>query len=130
LLKKIGGKKNTPKGADTMKVKIIHKKGHKIIDLNRKKGCRERCLNCSGWSAVEVKRCQQTDCPLYNYRMTGNNQNAKERDNALKKYCLECCFGNSHEVKKCSSKDCPLYAFRNAKLDRSIETNPRAVEVI
>ena len=111
-----------------MKVKIIHKNGYKTVDLNRKKAIRERCLNCSGWNAVEL--CQQTDCHLYKYRMKGNNQNAKERDKALKKYCLECCCGNSHEVKKCPSKDCPLYAFRNAKLDRSIEIKSRAVEVI
>jgi hypothetical protein len=113
-----------------MKVKIIHKNGHKIIDLNRKRGCRERCLNCCGWNDAEVERCERTECFLYKYRMNGKNQNAKERNKALKKYCLECCCGNSHEVKKCSSKDCPLYAFRNAKLDRSIEIKSRAVEVI
>ena len=104
-----------------MKVKIIHKYGYKIVDLNRRTAIREKCLNCSGWNAAEVKRCQQTDCHLYKFRMNGKNQNAKERDEAIKKNCLECCCGSSHEVKKCPSKDCPHYAFRNARLDRSIE---------
>jgi hypothetical protein len=104
-----------------MKVKIIHKNGYKIVDFNRKKAIRERCLNCSGWSTVEVELCQQTDCHLYKYRMNGSNQNAKERDMDLRKYCLVCCNGSLGEVKKCPSMDCPLYAFRKAKVDHSIE---------
>jgi len=104
-----------------MKVKIIHKNGYKTVALNRKKGIREKCLNCSGWSVVEVELCQQTDCLLHKYRMNGNNQNSKERDRALRKYCLACCNGSLNEVNKCQAKDCPLYAFRQTKVDHSIE---------
>ena len=104
-----------------MKVKIIHKNGHKIIDLNRKKGCRERCLNCCGWNDAEVERCERTECFLYKYRMNGSNQNAKERDRDLRKYCLECCNGSLGEVKNCPSLDCPLYAFRKKGLDSSVK---------
>ena len=104
-----------------MKVRIIHKNGCKTVDLNRKKAIRERCLNCSGWKAVEVELCKQTDCQLYKYRMNGNNQNAKKRDRDLRKYCLACCNGSLNEVNKCPALDCPLYAFRKTKVDRSIE---------
>ena len=104
-----------------MKVRIIHKNGYKTVDLNHKKGIRERCLNCSGWNAVEVELCQITDCQLYKYRMNGSKQNAKERDGALRKYCLECCNGSLGEVKNCPVLDCSLYVFRKTILDCSIE---------
>ena len=104
-----------------MKVKIIQKNGHKIVDLNRKKAIRERCLNCSCWKAVEVERCQIIDCLLYKYRMNGSNQNSKERNRDLRKYCLECCNESYSEVNNCTSLDCPLYAFRQSKVDHSIE---------
>jgi hypothetical protein len=104
-----------------MKVNILRKYGNQTVDLNRKKAIRERCKNCSGWNAVEVELCQQTDCQLYKYRMKGSNQNTKERDRDLRRYCLACCNGSLGEVKKCPSLDCPLYAFRQTKVDRSIE---------
>ena len=113
-----------------MKVKIIHKNGHKTTNLNRKRAIREKCLNCSCWNAVEVELCKQTDCRLYKYRMNGSNQNAKERNRDLRKYCLACCNGNYIEVKKCHVLDCPLYAFRKTVLDRSIEVKSESVEVI
>jgi hypothetical protein len=104
-----------------MKVSILRKYGNQAVDLNRKQAIRERCLNCSGWNAVEVEICQQTVCQLYKYSMNGSNQNAKERNRDLRKYCLECCHGSLGEVKKCPALDCPLYAFRQTKIDRSIK---------
>ncbi len=32
------------------------------------KAVRERCLDCSAYSAYEVKKCVCRKCPLYNYR--------------------------------------------------------------
>jgi hypothetical protein len=104
-----------------MKVRIIYKNGYKTVAVNRKRGIRERCLNCSNWNAVEVELCQQTDCLLYKYRMKGSNQNAKERERDLRKYCLACCNGSLSEVNKCPVLDCPLYVFRQTKVDHSIE---------
>ena len=121
-----GREKKPSKRASTMKVRIIHQNCHKTVDLNRKIAIRQRCLNCSGWSTVEVELCQQTDCRLYKYRMNENNQNAKERNRDLRKYCLDCCNGSLGEVKKCPALDCPLYAFRKTGVDHSIKIKPES----
>ena len=54
-----------------MRVSILSKNGLKIVNLNRRKAIRERCLNCSCWRPQELTNCTLTDCPLYPYR-TGN----------------------------------------------------------
>ena len=104
-----------------MKVKILSKNGHKIIDINRRLAIRERCLNCSGWSYVEVKNCQFVNCQLYPYRSGMGKQDAKARSKAIKKFCLYCMSGQRFEVSRCTCRDCPLFPYRQSRVDRSVE---------
>ena len=104
-----------------MKVKIQSKDGYKIIDLNRRKAIRERCLNCSAWIQKEVSNCSFKDCQLYPYRSGRGKQNAKERIKAIRSYCLWCMAGNKAEVSKCTSPDCSLFPYRKSAIDRSAE---------
>jgi len=99
-----------------MKVSILRKKGHEIVNLNRRKAIREKCLQCSAWSHKEV-----TDCPLYLFRSGSGRQNSKERAMAIRSYCLSCMNGQRYEVKKCVSPDCALFPYRNVHVDRSAE---------
>jgi hypothetical protein len=103
-----------------MKVIIQTKDGsYKIIDLNRRKAIRERCLNCSGWILSEVRNCEFPECSLHPFRSGNGKQDAKARVKAIRAYCLWCCLGNHTEVIRCEVKHCPLFAFRKAKIDRS-----------
>jgi len=104
-----------------MKLAIQHKHGSKIVNLNRRKAIRERCLNCSAWSTSEVLDCEFTECPLYQFRSGQGKQNAKLRSKAIRDYCLWCMVGSRSEVSKCPSLDCSLFAYRNFTLDRSAE---------
>ena len=104
-----------------MKVTILGKNGPKVIDLNRRKAIRERCLNCDGWYHKEVTNCTFKDCPLYPYRSGKGKQNAKDRTKAIRKYCLWCMNGQHGEVAKCPSTDCSLFPYRKTKTDRSTE---------
>jgi hypothetical protein len=40
-----------------MKVRIQSKNGSKIINLNRRKAIRKKCINCSGRIPKEVSNC-------------------------------------------------------------------------
>ena len=40
------------------------------------KAIREKCLDCSGQNASDVRYCAIKDCPLYQFRM-GKNPNRK-----------------------------------------------------
>ena len=104
-----------------MKVKIMAKNGERLIDLNRRKAIRERCLNCSCWVPSEVKHCTFADCPLYPFRNGQGKQNAKQRREAIRKYCLWCQAGQRSEVVKCVSKTCPLFPYRLKRIDHSVE---------
>ena len=104
-----------------MKVKILSKNGPKVVDLNRRKAIRERCLNCAGWLHKEVTDCTFTDCPLYPFRSGQGKQNAKARSKAIKKYCLWCMNGQYGEVSRCPSIDCSLFPYRKMRTDRSTE---------
>jgi Zn-finger protein len=83
-----------------MKVLIMAKNGKRVVDLNRRKAIRERCLNCSAWFYPGVTNCTFTDCPLYPFRSGRGKQNAKARAKAIRKYCLCCMGGQSAEVSK------------------------------
>lgn len=48
---------------------IRTKKGEKLVSLNRTKAIRAFCLECVGWSALEVRKCTSPKCALYNFRM-------------------------------------------------------------
>ena len=104
-----------------MKVKILSKNDPKVVDLNRRKAIRERCLNCAGWFYKEVTNCTFTDCSLYPFRSGQGKQNAKARSKAIRNYCLWCMNGQHGEVYKCPSTDCSLFAYRKTKTDRSTE---------
>ena len=104
-----------------MKVRIQGKNGHKTVELNRRKAIRERCLNCVGWSARDVKECEMTDCHLFEFRSGQGKQDSKLRARAVRKFCLWCTCGRANEVSKCTSPGCPLFAFRKSTIDRSIK---------
>ena len=104
-----------------MKVEILSKNGREVVKLNRRRAIRERCLNCSGWSFVDVKNCEFKNCSLYPYRSGMGNQDSMDRSKAIRAYCLWCCGGQTSEVAKCSAIDCSLYAYRRGTADRSVE---------
>lgn len=104
-----------------MKVSILGKNGPKLVDLNRRKAARERCLICAGWFHKEVASCIFSDCVLYPFRSGQGKQNAKARAKAIRKYCIWCMNGQHGEVSKCSSIDCSLFSYRKSKTDRATE---------
>ena len=102
-------------------MEILQKNGSKVVDLNRRRTIRERCLNCSGWMPSEVSGCTFTDCELYPFRTGRGEQESKARANAIRAYCLWCMAGQRSEVSRCPSRLCPLFAFRKSAVDRSVE---------
>ena len=105
-----------------MKVRILRKNGQSIVDLNRRKAIRERCLNCAGWYSKDIANCLFNGCSLYLFRSRQEKQNARARVKAIRKYCLWCCSGKTSEVAKCPSIDCPLWCFRKGRLDKADKT--------
>ncbi len=104
-----------------IKVKIACKYNHKVININRRKAIRERCLNCSGWSRSEVQGCLIRSCTLFHYRKGTGKQDAKARNKAIRDYCLWCSLDQRFEMLECTARDCPLFPFRKSSLDRSID---------
>ena len=104
-----------------MKAKIQSKSGHKIINQNRRKAIREKCLNCSAWSYHEVEFCPFKDCQLYPYRTGKGRQDSKARSKAIRQYCLWCCESSQTEVRNCPSQHCPLYVYRKGRPEQSLE---------
>jgi hypothetical protein len=87
--------------------------------LNRREAIRARCLDCSGFSAKEVRECPLSDCPLYPYRFSAGKQDPKKRDKAIRTYCRECMNGQRVEVYGCPSGDCPLFPYRHTGAKKS-----------
>ncbi len=105
-----------------MKVAIQNKDGNlKVVDLNRRKAVRERCINCSGWHYSRIRNCKFNICPLHPYRSGNGKQDAKAREKSIRKYCLWCSGGKHSEVTKCPVPDCPLYVFRKKRLDEPLK---------
>ncbi len=74
------------------------------------KKIRQKCLECQGRSAAEVRRCNIDNCSLHPYRFgTGNGSILK----AIRDFCLDC--SEKAEVKNCEIKNCPLYRYRNGR---------------
>jgi hypothetical protein len=48
---------------------IITKTGHKVVKLTRRNAIRQKCMECSGWFAPEVRKCVCQDCALWPFRM-------------------------------------------------------------
>ena len=104
-----------------MKVSIQSKLGHRVVELNRRKAIHERCVNCAGWSSVEVGRCTEKECQLYPFRTGEGRQKPSQRAVAIREYCVWCCAGVAYEVRRCVSRDCPLFPYRQSSVDRSVE---------
>lgn len=104
-----------------MKIEIQSKTGTKVVNTNRRKSIRERCMNCSGWSYKEISECEFSDCPLFDFRLGAGKQNSKQRSISIRKYCLWCMAGRPAEVGKCTTNDCPLFPYRQTKVDRSAQ---------
>ena len=104
-----------------MKVRIQGKDRHKIVELNRRKAIREKCLNCVGWSTKDIKKCDMTDCHLYKFRTGQGKQDSKLRAKTIRKFCLWCMCGRPNEVAKCTAPDCPLFAYKKTTIDKSIK---------
>lgn len=99
-------------------MKILHKNGLEIVDINRRKAIRYRCLNCSGYSTAEVRDCNFHDCHLYEFRSGKDKQDPQKRSKAIRMYCLEwCMLGQSFEVKLCPCIDCSLHPYRHTEID-------------
>jgi len=76
------------------------------------KANRKKCIDCSGGSLKEVRKCQHNDCSLFQNRMgKGGGRYLKH----IRKYCLWCCNGSTKEVRLCPCEDCPLHPFRFGK---------------
>lgn len=92
-----------------MKTKIMSKDGgSKIVDLNRRKAIREKCLNCVGWEVHRANACDDNGCHLHPFRTAAGKQNAQDRSRALREYCHWC---TNRKVSLCVSPLCPLHAF-------------------
>lgn len=105
-----------------MKVEINSKNGTKVVDLNRRKAIREKCLNCAGWSRLEVMNCTFKRCPFYNWRTGVGKQDPTKRKTAIQEFCLWCCLDSNFEIIKCTCyKSCALWSFRKSRVDRGLE---------
>ena len=111
-----------------MKTVIQSKTGTKVVNLNRRKDIKERCLNCSAWSPKKVEQCHFTDCPLYPYRSGKGKQDAKERNKAIRAYCLWCCSNQPSEVRLCPSGECSLFLYRGCTTKKLSPQPPSFVE--
>jgi len=99
--------------------KVRSRDGVKVVKLTRTKAVRERCLNCSAWSAYAVSQCPFTDCPLYPFRTgKGVRGRSAEKNRAIVRYCQWC--SNSRTPKDCTAKLCPLYVYRTGHIDNSV----------
>ncbi len=67
-------------------------------------------------------RCEESDCPLHDYR-TGHRPRGRKAKltplKALRAYCLDCCIGQAVEVRLCPSGapplPCPLWPWRKGR---------------
>jgi len=63
-----------------IKHRIITKNGHEVKTLTRGKAIRQKCLECSGWFAPEVRKCPAKDCALWPFRMGTVIKNGSEEN--------------------------------------------------
>lgn len=104
-----------------MKHKVLTKDGVKVVDLNRRRAVRYKCLDCSGFHPSEVDHCGLTTCPLHKFRFQSLRQDPQERNWAIRKFCVVCMGGEKAYVKNCESVHCPLWPYRMAAVDKSRE---------
>jgi hypothetical protein len=99
-----------------IKAKIQCKSGHKVVELNRRQAIRERCLNCSAWSYVEVERCSHADCTLHPFRSGTGKQNARQRAKTIRAHCAWCMA--TEQASRCVVMACPLFCYRKSTVER------------
>ena len=104
-----------------MKVSILRKNGHEVVNLNRRKAIRGKCRNCSGWEYKAISNCEFIHCPIYFFRSGKGKQNSNKRAKAIRFYCLSCMNGQRREVALCPSLDCSLHPYRKSVVDRAAE---------
>jgi hypothetical protein len=102
-----------------MKFSVFNKGSDKIVNLNRRKAIREKCISCCAFSCKKVSKCNFTNCELFVFRTGQGKQDPKERVKAIRKYCLWCCCGSRNEVKNCKIINCSLFPFRKSELDKT-----------
>jgi hypothetical protein len=57
--------------------------------MTRKEAIRAKCLDCCGGSRVEVRRCDDEDCPLWPYRLGTHARINSDVKTAAKRRVLE-----------------------------------------
>ncbi len=80
---------------------------------------RRFCLECQGNASQEIRRCQDTQCALWPWRLghsydTGETS-AMAQHKALRcvrRHCLQCA-GHRKDVRSCAEREkCPLWSLR------------------
>ena len=99
-----------------LETEIQSKNGHRLVELNRRRAVRERCLNCSGWSWKEVDECGMVDCELHPFRTGQGKQESKARSKAIRAYCARCMA--TEQSSRCVVMDCPLRCYRKSTVER------------
>ncbi len=107
-----------------MKVQIQGKNGPKVVNINRRKSIRYKCLDCGGYEYATINKCSQKNCDLHPFRNIKDKQNAAERKKAIRKYCMWCTVDQRKEIRLCPSITCPLWSYRKG------QTTDRTHEVI
>lgn len=74
------------------------------------KAIRRKCLSCAE-NAAEVKRCEITDCALYELRM-GKRPKGSKPLKAIRRECVDCMGENYNYVRECDITKCPLHQYR------------------
>lgn len=88
------------------------------VELTPVKAIRKKCLSCAE-NAAEVKRCEITDCALYEFRMNTRPKGSRPLK-AIRKECLDCMGGSSNLVKECNIEKCPLYVYRSGHRPKGV----------
>ncbi len=81
------------------------------------KAIREHCFECSGWSFLERKNCEHTECSLYPYRF-GKRPKEKPKYTpvrAMRQFCIECAGTVYKDRELCPANECYLYPYRLGK---------------
>jgi hypothetical protein len=108
------------------------------------KAVRLACLECCGGSALEVRECVATNCPLWTFRF-GRRPSAENKAavagkpvyplekrlagasglKAIRRKCLDCGGGGDVAVRTCTFSACPLFEFRTGRNPNIVRTAER-----
>jgi hypothetical protein len=108
------------------------------------KAVRLACLECCNGSALEVRECVATSCPLWTFRF-GRRPSAENKLavvgkpiyplekrltgtsglKAIRRKCLDCSGGTDAAVRACTVSACPLYQYRFGKNPNIVRTPER-----